>query len=114
MISQKTSYDAIVIGGGPAGSSTAALLAQKGHDVLVVEKENSSVIMLENHHAIFPSMPLPLKDRLADTLMPSNLRKYCSIRSTWLSFPTLHFFQHFDHPSSTTWQVWRSEFDHKD
>ena len=39
MISQKTSYDAIVIGGGPAGSSTAALLAQKGHDVLVVEKE---------------------------------------------------------------------------
>ena len=49
MISQKTSYDAIVIGGGPAGSSTAALLAQKGHDVLVVEKENSLVIMLENH-----------------------------------------------------------------
>ncbi|MDG1325207.1 MAG: NAD(P)/FAD-dependent oxidoreductase, partial [Opitutales bacterium] len=22
-----------------------------------------------------------------------------------------YFFQHFDHPSSTTWQVWRSEFD---
>ena len=28
----------------------------------------------------------------------------------FLSQP-FYFFQHFDHPSSTTWQVWRSEFD---
>ena len=39
MISVKSSYDAIVIGAGPAGSTTAALLAEKGHDVLIVEKE---------------------------------------------------------------------------
>jgi flavin-dependent dehydrogenase len=42
MISLKKNYDAIVVGGGPAGSSTAALLAEKGHDVLVVEKEKMS------------------------------------------------------------------------
>ena len=39
MISLKKNYDAIVVGAGPAGSSTAALLAEKGHEVLVVDKE---------------------------------------------------------------------------
>jgi digeranylgeranylglycerophospholipid reductase len=33
-------YDAIVIGGGPAGSRVAHLLAQKGHRVLVLEKNS--------------------------------------------------------------------------
>ena len=40
MISIKTHYDAIVVGAGPAGSTTGALLAEKGRDVLIVEKEN--------------------------------------------------------------------------
>ncbi len=33
-------YDAIVIGGGPAGSTVATTLAKEGHDVLVLEKEH--------------------------------------------------------------------------
>lgn len=33
------SWDAVVIGAGPAGSTTAALLAKRGLDVLVLEKE---------------------------------------------------------------------------
>ena len=35
----KDTWDVIVIGGGPAGSTTAALLAEQGHSVLVLEKE---------------------------------------------------------------------------
>jgi FAD-dependent halogenase len=31
-------YDAIIIGGGPAGTTSATLLAEKGHRVLLVEK----------------------------------------------------------------------------
>ncbi len=34
-----TVYDAIVIGAGPAGAGTAALLAQRGCRVLLLEKE---------------------------------------------------------------------------
>ena len=32
-------YDAIVIGGGPAGSTAAAVLASKGRRVVLLEKE---------------------------------------------------------------------------
>jgi hypothetical protein len=31
--------DVIVIGGGPAGSTAATLLARQGHDVLLLERE---------------------------------------------------------------------------
>ena len=36
---KSTDFYVIVIGAGPAGSTTAALLAEKGHRVLVLEKE---------------------------------------------------------------------------
>jgi flavin-dependent dehydrogenase len=32
-------YDVIVIGGGPSGASTAAIVAEYGHRVLVLERE---------------------------------------------------------------------------
>ena len=34
-----TEYDAIIIGGGPAGSSAGAILAEHGHNVLILERE---------------------------------------------------------------------------
>jgi flavin-dependent dehydrogenase len=37
--SQDIHYDVVVIGGGPAGSATAGLLAMRGHRVLVLERE---------------------------------------------------------------------------
>ena len=113
MISQKTNYDAIVVGGGPAGSTTGALLAEKGHDVLIVEKEK-----FPRYHvgeSLMPFCYFPLERLgLIDKLMDSgNPRKYCVqfVRQDGFLSQPFYFFQHFDHPSSTTWQVWRSEFD---
>ena len=36
---QETSHDVIVIGGGPAGSTAATLLARQNHRVLLLERE---------------------------------------------------------------------------
>ena len=33
------SYDAIIIGGGPSGASTGAILAEHGHRALILERE---------------------------------------------------------------------------
>ncbi|MEE3061356.1 MAG: NAD(P)/FAD-dependent oxidoreductase [Verrucomicrobiota bacterium] len=113
MISFKNKYDVIVVGGGPAGSTTGALLAEKGHDVLILEKEK-----FPRYHVgeslmpfcYFPLERLGLVDRLMDSANP---RKYCVqfVRQDGFLSQPFYFFQHFDHPSSTTWQVWRSEFD---
>ena len=113
MISLKKHYDAIVVGAGPAGSTTGALLAEKGHDVLIVEKEK-----FPRYHvgeSLMPFCYFPLERLgLVDTLMESaNPRKYCVqfVRQDGFLSQPVYFFQHFDHPSSTTWQVWRSDFD---
>ena len=36
---QSTEYDCIVIGGGPSGSTTAALVAEAGYRVLLLERD---------------------------------------------------------------------------
>ena len=101
MISQKSNYDAIVVGGGPAGSSTGLLLAEKGHDVLIVEKEK-----FPRYHVgeslmpfcYFPLDKLGLIDNLMESANPR--RKYCVqfVREDGFLSQPFYFFQHFDHP----------------
>ena len=113
MISAKTNYDAIVVGAGPAGSAAGAVLAEKGHDVLIVEKEK-----FPRYHvgeSLMPFCYFPLKRLgLVEKLQQSaNPRKFCVqfVRQNGSVSQPFYFFQHMDHPASTTWQVWRSEFD---
>ena len=113
MISAKTNYDAIVVGAGPAGSAAGAVLAEKGHDVLIVEKEK-----FPRYHvgeSLMPFCYFPLKRLgLVEKLRQSaNPRKFCVqfVRQNGSVSQPFYFFQHMDHPASTTWQVWRSEFD---
>jgi flavin-dependent dehydrogenase len=113
MISKKTNYDAIVVGGGPAGSTTGALLAEKGHDVLIVEKEKFPRYHVGESLMPFCYFPLKRLGLIEKLMTSSSPRKYCVqfVRQDGLVSQPFYFFQHFDHPSSTTWQVWRSDFD---
>lgn len=108
-----TSYDVIIIGAGPAGSTAAALLAEKGRRVLVLEKEK------------FP------RYHIGESLMPycwftlnrlglvEEMQKRAFTRKYSVQFVTpdgrqsqpFYFFQHYDHPSAITWQIERAEFD---
>ena len=106
-------YDVIVIGGGPAGSTVAALVAGYGHRVLLLERER------------FPRF------QIGESLMPGTywsfkrlgvlekLKKSAFVRKYSVQFfgasgrasAPFYFHRHDPHESSVTWQVLRSEFD---
>jgi flavin-dependent dehydrogenase len=106
-------YDAIVVGGGPAGSTTAALLAQHGHRVLLLEREafpryhiGESLIP----YTWFTLERLGVLEWLQRSASPKKYSvQFVSIAGQ-VSQP-FYFFEHLKHPCSTTWQVWRGEFD---
>ncbi|MCB1230644.1 MAG: tryptophan 7-halogenase [Verrucomicrobiae bacterium] len=106
-------WDVIVIGAGPAGATTAALLAEKGRRVLVLEKEK-----FPRYHIGESMMPYcwHVLDRLglAEKMDEIGFTQKHSVQfvstNGKVSRP-FYFFQHYEHPSSTTWQVERSVFD---
>ncbi|MCB1064534.1 MAG: tryptophan 7-halogenase [Verrucomicrobiae bacterium] len=106
-------WDAIVIGAGPAGSTTAALLAEKGRRVLVLEKEK-----FPRYHIGESMMPFCwfTLDRLglAEKMDEIGFTQKHSVQFVTtegkISRP-FYFFQHYEHCSATTWQVERSVFD---
>src|SRR4051812_8710928 len=113
IMSASNQYEVIVIGGGPAGATTAALLAEKGRRVLVLEKEK-----FPRYHVGESLMPfcwftfhrlgvLEEMERIAFTKKQS----VQFVTQDGKQSAPFYFFQHTDHPSSTTWQVERAEFD---
>ena len=110
----KTQYDVVVIGGGPAGSSAAATVAESGFDTLLVERESmprfhvGESLMPETY---WPLQRLGLTDRVKASGWQAKKSVQFVSRSGRESEP-FFFSQHDDRPCSTTWQVQRSEFDH--
>jgi flavin-dependent dehydrogenase len=101
------------VGGGPAGSTAAAVLAAKGCRVLVLEKDK-----FPRYHvgeSLLPFCYFPLERiGMIEKMKASEFPKKYSVQfvSTEgkVSAP-FYFFQHMDHEASTTWQVLRSQFD---
>ena len=106
-------YEAIVIGGGPAGSTASALLAEQGHKVLLLEREpfpryhiGESLIP----YTWFTLNRLGVVDWLKKSACPKKYSvQFVSITGR-VSQP-FYFFQTIKHECSTTWQVFRGEFD---
>ncbi len=105
--------DALILGGGPAGATAAAILAGKGRNVLVVEREQFPRYKVGE--SLLPYCYFPLERiGMVDKLRASSFVKKYSVQFAAMdgriSTP-FYFFQHFDHAASQTWQVVRSEFD---
>jgi flavin-dependent dehydrogenase len=109
----ETRCDVLVIGGGPAGSTISALLAQQGRDVLLLEK---------SHHPRFhigeSLLPLNLQlfERLgvAEEVRAIGMPKHgVEFVSPWHDKPSfLDFADAWDKAYPSAYQVRRSEFDH--
>ena len=105
--------DALILGGGPAGSTAAAVLAERGRRVLVVERERFPRYKVGE--SLLPYCYFPL-DRIG---MIEKLNNSAFVRKYSVQFASVdgrisspfYFFQHLDHPAAQTWQVVRSEFD---
>ena len=106
-------YDVIVIGGGPAGSTAAAVLASNGRHALLLEKEK-----FPRYHigesllpcSYFPLQRIGVIDRMKTSHFPKKYSVQFVSRDGGAAHP-FYFSQHLKHEAARTWQVLRSEFD---
>ncbi len=108
------SYDVIVIGGGPAGSTTATLLAQRGIRVAVLEKDRHPRFHIGE--SLLPAN-LALLDRLGvgDQVRAIGMEKWgAEFVSPWhaQTRQAFMFAEAWDKSMPMAYQVRRSEFDH--
>ncbi len=107
------SYDTIVIGGGPGGSTVATLVAEQGYRVLLLERETEPTFKIGE--SLIPATywtfkRLGMLEKLRTSHFPQKYSVQFYSRSGKGSSP-FYFFQTNPHESAVTWQVLRSEFD---
>ena len=113
-MSTNNTYDVIVMGGGPAGSSVASMLAREGRQVILFEKE-----IFPRHHigeslmtdTYWTFRRMGLLEKLRDSPF---VRKYSVqfANAAGKESRPFYFFEAVHHESAVTWQVTRAKFDH--
>src|SRR5918999_1034340 len=106
-------YDVVVIGGGPAGSTTSTILAQGGLKVGLFEREKFPRFHIGE--SLIPETYWVLERlNMLEKMRKSHFVKKYSVQfinaSGKLSAP-FYFWDNKPHECSQTWQVVRSEFD---
>lgn len=105
--------DVLVVGGGPAGATTAALLAERGHRVILVEKDRHPRFHIGE--SLLPHN-LPLFDRLGvrEEVERTSIHKYGIefVSAYHGKSVTYDFARALDKRFPYSFQVRRSTFDH--
>ncbi len=105
--------DVLVIGGGPAGATAGALLAQRGYKVVVLEKEHHPRFHIGE--SLLPAnLPLLEKLGVAEAVKAIGMEKWgAEFVSPWhdSQTQTFKFGEAWDKSMPFSYQVRRSEFD---
>ena len=113
MAVQQNKCDVLVIGGGPGGATIAALLAERGRDVVMLEKARHPRFHIGE--SLLP-LNMPLFDKLgvAEEVKAIGMPKYgVEFVSPWHDhIMMLEFSEAWDKSLPSAYQVRRSEFDH--
>lgn len=110
----KETFDAILIGGGPAGSCASAILAEYGHQVLVIEKEKFPRYHIGESLLPFAYGPLERLGMIPRMKASRFVKKYSGnfVQRDGRSSQPFYFYTRYDRETiAQTWQVQRAEFD---
>ncbi len=109
----KDEYDVVVMGGGPAGCTVAAIVAEAGHSVLLVDRDTFPRFHIGE--SLMPEVYWPLK-RLG---LLGQMKERGFVRKLSVQFVSasgkesapFFFPEHDPRECAKTWQVERAEFD---
>lgn len=110
----RTSPEVVIIGGGPAGASAAAILAEHGHEVLVLEREKFPRYHIGESLIPFTYHPLERLGLIPKLRASAFQKKYSVVfvQPDGRASQPFYFFTRYDRETvAQTWQVLRSEFD---
>src|SRR6266568_913551 len=112
-MSDKPESDVLIIGGGPAGTTAAALLAEKGRRVLVLEREKFPRYHVGESLLPFAFYPLQRLGLIEKMRASAFIKKYGVqfVSPSGKASQPFYFFNRYEADIAQTWQVLRSEFD---
>jgi len=109
----RNQYDVVVAGGGPAGAAVAALVAEKGYGVLLLERSAEPTFKIGE--SLMPATywsfeRLGVLDKMRQSAFPTkwSVQFYNAAGSASSPF---YFHEFRDEECSQTWQVRRADFD---
>lgn len=107
-------YDVLIIGGGPAGTTAGSILAEYGHRALIIEREKFPRFHIGESLIPFTYEPLKRIGMIPRMKESQFVKKYsvAFVRPEGKSSTPFYFYTRYDRETiAQTWQVLRSEFD---